>query len=70
MKTEFNNIFFQQTGNENDKPAYCCYISSCKDELGVVKYSKSLKDFRFFPTNPISFKGEWLREISKFMDQI
>lgn len=67
MKTEFKHICFEKIEQKHKTSVWGCESNSSGDQLGVVMWYPSWRQYCFFPDAEVLFSGGCLSDIQEFM---
>jgi len=70
MKTEYQYLVFVQQPSNGKTSIWSCQNKHYGEELGIVKWFGSWRQYCYFPTVPATYSTGCLQDISSFIEQL
>ena len=67
FKTEFKHIRFEKTAQHKKTSEWVCLNKSENDDLGVIKWYGSWRQYVFYPEREVLFSAGCLKSLALFM---
>ena len=70
MKKTYKYIHFVKTEDKPKTAVYSCRNNKSGEELGIVKWYGSWRQYCYFPTCPAVYNKGWLQDIQNFINEL